>query len=171
MTVDVLIVGTGPAGLSAGLSATRAGLETTVLEAGSIGGELVDRNTIENLPDHPSVSGIELRSTLVEQFREAGGSITLGTVERVHDDYPFLVTTIDGEYRSRSVILATGGVPTPLGVPGEEAFDGHGVSSIVRRVTAAVRRRECRRRRQFGLGGDRRPLSDEPRRSRRPDRT
>ncbi|WP_265112111.1 NAD(P)/FAD-dependent oxidoreductase [Halosolutus halophilus] len=127
MMVDVLVVGAGPAGLSAGLSANRAGLETTVLEAESVGGELVNRNTIENLPGHPPVSGTELRSTFVEQFRAAGGSITLGTVERVYDDDPFRVTTTGAEYRSRSVVLATGGVPTSLGVPGEETFTGRGV--------------------------------------------
>ncbi|MFC6719843.1 NAD(P)/FAD-dependent oxidoreductase [Natrialbaceae archaeon GCM10025810] len=127
MTVDVLVVGAGPAGLSTGLSANRTGLETTVLEAESVGGELVNRNTIENLPGHLPVSGTELRSTLVEQFRAAGGLITLGTVERIHDGDPFLVTTTGGEYRSRSVVLATGGRPSPLGIPGEETYTGRGV--------------------------------------------
>ena len=130
MTADLLVVGAGPAGLSAGTFANRAGLETTVIESESIGGELVNRPSIEDLPGHRPIAGTELRSTLVERFEDAGGSITLGTVERIEtdgDDEPFRVTTSAGEGLVRAVVLATGGTPAPLGVPGEESFEGRGV--------------------------------------------
>lgn len=80
---DLLVVGSGPAGLAAGIAAGRHGLRAVLFERESVGGELVNRHTIENLPGSPETTGPELRSTLVDQLRETGGKIRLAVVEDV----------------------------------------------------------------------------------------
>jgi thioredoxin reductase (NADPH) len=130
---DLLVVGSGPAGLAAGVAAGRQGLAAVVLEADAVGGELVNRHTIEGLPGHPETTGPDLRSTLVDQLGEAGGQVRLTAVEGVRrldgaaDPAGFAVETTEGSYRARTVVVATGGRPVRLDVPGAEAYDGRGV--------------------------------------------
>jgi thioredoxin reductase (NADPH) len=127
MVYDILVVGSGAAGLATGITAGRRGLEAMLFEKESIGGELVNRHTIENVPGLSEVSGSELRSTMVEQLREYGVSITLTAVEAVRDEEPFEIVTTDGEYRGRTVVIAGGGQPVRLDVPGAEEYRGRGV--------------------------------------------
>jgi len=127
MVSDVLVVGAGPAGLSAATYACRHGYETMVLEAGSVGGELVNRHRLDDLPGLPEARGPELRGTLVEQFRDAGGSITLATVDGIDLDRPIEVSTAEGTYETESIIVATGSEPVRLDVPGEETYRDRGV--------------------------------------------
>lgn len=127
MVYDLLVVGSGPAGLAAGLAAGRRGLDVLLFEKESIGGELVNRHTIENLPGAPETSGPELRATMVDQLEPYDVSITLATVEAIRDEDPFAVATTDGEYRGRTVVVAGGGRPTQLDVPGADAYRGRGV--------------------------------------------
>jgi thioredoxin reductase (NADPH) len=126
MVYDILVVGSGPAGLATGIDAGRRGLEVMLFEKESIGGELVNRHTIE-IPGMPEASGSELRSTMVEQLRENDVSITLTAVEAIRDGDPFEVVTTDGEYRGHAVVIAGGGQPVRLDVPGAEEYSGRGV--------------------------------------------
>lgn len=126
MVYDILVIGSGPTGLATGIDAGRRGLEVMLFEKESIGGELVNRPTIE-IPGMPEVSGSELRSAMVEQLRENDVSITLTAVEAIHNDDPFEVVTTDGTYRGRTVVVAGGGQPVQLDVPGAEEYRGRGV--------------------------------------------
>lgn len=129
MTVDLLVVGSGPAGLAAGVAAGRRGLDVVIFEADSIGGELVNRHTIENFPGVPETSGTDLRSRMVEELDTYDVPMRLAAVERIDDSDPFEVATDEGTYRARTVIAANGGRPVPLDVPGAEAYEGRGVFS------------------------------------------
>lgn len=141
-TYDLVVVGSGPAGLAAGIAAGRYGLTAVVLEAESVGGELVNRHTIENLPGRPETTGPELRSTLVDQLGAVGGQVRLAAVDDIRqaddratgDGAPreqagsdFAVDTDEGTYRARAVVVATGGRPVRLDVAGAESYSGRGI--------------------------------------------
>lgn len=129
---DVVIVGAGPAGLTAGLYAGRAMLRTAVLERGAPGGELLNTEIIEDYPGFERVDGWELAQKFEEHARKFGAELHAGTtVERVHrtaqGDFE-TVTDSGVVYRSPVVILTAGGTPVKLGVPGEAEYAGKGVS-------------------------------------------
>ncbi|THE65983.1 pyridine nucleotide-disulfide oxidoreductase [Salinadaptatus halalkaliphilus] len=127
MTSDLAIIGAGPAGLTAGHVAGRAGLDAVVFEAETPGGELVNRDRIENYPGRPDVSGPELRTTLYEQFQQYDVPIVLEEVVDIRDEDPFTIATSGGEYAARAVLIACGGRASTLDVPGESAYAGRGV--------------------------------------------
>lgn len=129
MTVDIVIVGAGPAGLTVDLLAERHGLETVLLERGTIGGELVNRHRIEEFPGiSPDTPGTELRERMAEQLEDHDPDIRLTEVTAVEPDTPAVVRTADDtEYRARCVLLATGGTQKRLSVPGEAEYEGRGV--------------------------------------------
>ncbi|MFB6353323.1 MAG: NAD(P)/FAD-dependent oxidoreductase [Halobacteriales archaeon] len=125
---DVIIVGTGPAGLTAGLYAGRRGYDTLFLEKESIGGELVNRERIRHYPGFPDgVAGTEFRSALVEAVEAYDPDVTLAAVTGLEPGTPHAVQTEDGAHEARAVIVATGGEPAALGIPGEDEYDGMGV--------------------------------------------
>ncbi|WP_034384955.1 thioredoxin-disulfide reductase [Deinococcus sp. YIM 77859] len=134
---DVVIIGGGPAGLTAAIYTGRASLRTLVLEKGLPGGQIAQTEEVENYPGFPEpVSGMELAQRMVQQAEKFGARIEMDEVQavtRLDDDrehaYPFVVTGYSGIYRARSVILATGANPRRLDVPGEEHFWGKGVST------------------------------------------
>ena len=126
---DVIIIGAGPAGLSAGLYTSRARLRTLVLEKESIGGELVNRELIENYPGFgEGVQGPELGSAMAQQLMNFGAEFKCCTVAGVvsRADYQ-LVKTDDENYTCKGIIIASGSLPKKLGVPGEEEFAHRGV--------------------------------------------
>lgn len=128
---DIVIIGGGPAGLAAGLYASRARARTVVLETGLPGGQIVTTDWVENYPGHPQgMSGAELGELMLKQAEAFGAEVrTFATVEGIEPRGVDFVVSADGaEIGCKSVILATGAVPRKLNVPGEAEYTGRGVS-------------------------------------------
>lgn len=126
---DVIIIGGGPAGLTAGLYASRAKLKTILLEKGLAGGQIATTEQIENYPGFSSGAGYELTAIMEEQAKGFGLEIDMAEVTGVQLTGPEkIITTNQGEYRARAVILAPGSSSQKLNVPGEDEFTGRGVS-------------------------------------------
>ncbi len=126
---DVIIIGAGPAGLTAGLYTSRAKLNTLIIEREKFGGELLDRDLIENYPGYPNgVVGPELGSNMASQVMNYGTQIQFGEVEQIEIDEDYkIIKTAQGNYRSKALIIAGGAHPRKLGVPGEQEFADRGV--------------------------------------------
>ncbi len=128
---DVIIVGAGAAGLSAGIYTSRARLSTLILNEGSVGGQMVLTNEIANYPGVETTSGYALAGIMKKQARSFGCKIK-SNIRIVTYDLSGVEKRIrleDGtEYTARSVILAPGGKPRSLNIPGEETFKGTGIS-------------------------------------------
>ena len=130
-TLDLVIVGGGPAGLCAAMYAGRGMLRAVLLERGIPGGELLNTEKIEDYPGFTSILGPELAAKMTEHAQAFGADIRMETVEGIEraGDEGFLVTTSSGtEFRAPAVILTAGGTPTKLDVPGEQEYAGRGVS-------------------------------------------
>ncbi|MBN2201363.1 thioredoxin-disulfide reductase [bacterium] len=127
---DLIVIGGGPAGLTAGLYASRAQMKTLVLERMMTGGQAASTEWIENYPGfEQGVSGAELASKMEAQARRFGLEIATAAVTDVRtDEKPMSVVTDGGEILARSLIIATGSDPKKLNVPGEAEFRGKGVS-------------------------------------------
>lgn len=127
---DVIIVGSGLAGLTAGLFAARQGLSTLVFEANIPGGHLVSIEKIEDYPGFPDgVAGYELCPNLQRQAGDAGAEFARAEVLRIEAQDRFWgVSTDEDNHQAKAVIVATGSAPKGLGVPGEERLEGRGVS-------------------------------------------
>ncbi|MBQ9133234.1 MAG: FAD-dependent oxidoreductase [Clostridia bacterium] len=127
---DIIIVGGGPAGLTAALYALRAGKRVLVIEKGGFGGQMTYSPKIENYPGFPSISGSELADKMVDQVLAQGADVAVETVSAVipNADGTKTVTTDAGSYTAGAVILATGAKHRLLGVPNETKFVGDGIS-------------------------------------------
>ncbi len=134
--IDVLIIGAGPAGLSAAIYAERAGKHAVCLEALTVGGQIVNTPEIENYPGIKKTSGFEFSMALFEQATELGAEIIYEKAARIEekpgsdvDKSTYVVTTQSGkEFECRSVILATGAKNRHLGLAREEELLGKGIS-------------------------------------------
>ena len=126
---DIIVIGAGPAGLTAALYARRANKTVLVLEKGAFGGQITYSPKVENYPGFESLSGNELADKMVEQVLGQGAEVELETVTGIRDDGDHkTVLTEGGEYQGRAVILATGVKHRMLGLPNETDFVGRGIS-------------------------------------------
>lgn len=129
---DLVIVGAGPAGLTAALYGARALMTTVVLERGIPGGELLNTEYLENFISYPKILGSELAEKFATHAKQAGAEIhEFVTVTRVtkRADGTFETVCDNGDvYLSPAVIVTAGGTPVKLGIPGEDTFAGRGVS-------------------------------------------
>lgn len=128
---DVIILGGGPAGLTAGLYAGRGGLKTLLLEKGQDGGQIALTAELENYPGQllEGETGLSLAGRMAEQCRRFGVERAADTIQSVRLDGPVKELTGErGTYRSRAVILATGAAPRPIGCENEARFVGQGIS-------------------------------------------
>ncbi len=131
MIYDVIIIGSGPAGLAAAIYAKRAELNVIVIEkAGLSGGQIINTYEVDNYPGTPGISGFELSTKFREHADKLETKFVNGEVTdfRVEDEIK-IVTMDDGtQYKAKSVVIATGGAPRHLGVEGEDKLSGMGVS-------------------------------------------
>ena len=127
---DVIIIGSGPAGLTAGIYGRRAGLSTLVIEGNYIqGGQILNTYEVDNYPGLPGISGMDLADKMKDHMMAQGTDMLRARVTgiTVEGDVK-VVHTPKEEVRGKTVILAAGAVHRKLGVPGEEEFTGRGVS-------------------------------------------
>jgi len=128
---DLIVIGGGPAGLTAALYAARAGISPLVFTGPTPGGQVTVTERIENFPGFPDgITGMELGQRIQEQAQNFGAVLRMEGVTGVDFSvYPRQVHTSSGTYGARAVIVATGAYPRRLGVPGEAQFYGRGVST------------------------------------------
>jgi len=127
---DVLIVGGGLAGLTAGIYAARYGLHTAIIEQMMGGAQIINLEKIENFPGFPEgISGAELGPAAQEQAMDAGAEFIMAEANNVSKDGDYKVAHSDaGDYRAKTVIIAAGSSLRKMGIPGEDEFYGRGVS-------------------------------------------
>ena len=127
---DVLIVGGGVAGMTAGMYAARHGLRTAIVERMMGGASIINVDKIENFPGFPEgISGAELGPAVQEQAMNAGADFIMGEAAKITKDGEYRVVSSDsGDVRAKAVIIAAGSTLRQLGIPGEEEFFGRGVS-------------------------------------------
>lgn len=143
---DVIIVGAGPAGMTAAIYARRASKSVLVLEAKSYGGQIINTPDIENYPVEAHISGFDFATKLYEQAKGLGAEFKFEKVVGLRDENGVkTVVTTKNEYEAKTVILATGSENRKLGVEGEDALVGRGVSycatcdgAFFRKKTVAV---------------------------------
>ncbi len=126
---EVVIIGGGPAGLTAGLYTARAGLKSLLIERGAFGGQIVNAPLVENYPGFPEgISGAELGALMHQQAARYGLKTLTAEVTGVKAGRTHKVITEGGSFEAKAVIIAVGSEYRKLGVPGEETLVGHGVS-------------------------------------------
>lgn len=126
---EVIIIGGGPAGLTAGLYACRFGLKTLLIEQGAFGGQMVNTDRVENYPGFvEGISGAELGSLMYQQAEKYGLESMITDVSGLIPGPSHRVLTTDGSFEARTVIIASGAEYRKIGVTGEEEFAGRGVS-------------------------------------------
>lgn len=127
---DLIIIGAGPAGLSAAIYAARAELDYVLIEENFVnGGQIIDTYEIDNYPGLPGISGMELAEKMADHAGKLGAEVVNAAVEGLELDGPVKrVLTDEGTFEAKAVIIASGAAHSHLGVPGEETLAGHGVS-------------------------------------------
>lgn len=128
-TYDVIVIGGGPAGLSAALYAARARRRTLLIEKAGAGGQIALTSLVENYPGAPDIDGYTLSERMREQAEKSGAEVRYAEVRAIRrDDGGFVVESDEGDLHGRAIIYAAGAQYNRLGVPGEERLIGKGVS-------------------------------------------
>ena len=128
--LDIAIIGAGPAGVTAGIYAARAGLSAAVYERASVGGQIISTHLMENYPGFPEgISGIDFAENLRKQADRFGVEFRSESIKGIRQEngYRVLITD-DGEVETRALIIASGAQPRKLNVPNEDRFTGEGIS-------------------------------------------
>ena len=123
---DIIIIGAGPAGLTAALYALRANKKVLLFEAKSPGGQILNASKVESYPAIKFITGYDYSNALYEQVKEHGGEFIFDTVVKVEENKT--VYTKDNEYKAKAIIIATGAYHKKLHIEGEEDFVGKGLS-------------------------------------------
>lgn len=123
---DIIIIGAGTAGMTAGIYAARANKKTLILEGKNYGGQIINTPDIENFPALNHISGIEYATNLYNQVKELGVTYKREEVQNITEDR--VVTTNKNQYRAKAVIIATGTQNRKLGLEGEDNLVGRGIS-------------------------------------------
>lgn len=127
---DLIIIGAGPAGLSAAIYASRAELDYILIEENFVnGGQIIDTYEIDNYPGLPGLSGMDLAQRMADHAEKLGAEVVNAAVEGLNLTGPVKkVLTDEGTFEAKAVIIASGAAHSHLGVPGEETLAGRGVS-------------------------------------------
>lgn len=126
---DVIIIGAGPAGMTAAVYASRANLDTLMLERGVPGGQMADTEDIENYPGFDSILGQELSTKMFEHAKKFGAEYAYGDVKEVVDHGNYKEINAGSKtYKAKTIIITTGAEYKKLGIPGEAELTGRGVS-------------------------------------------
>ncbi len=127
---DIIIIGAGPAGLTAAIYALRAGKSALLIEAKTYGGQIVNAARIDNYPGLPGISGFEFAQKLYEQATALGARIVYETAVAIEDkgETKTVKTSAPNEYEGKAVIIATGARNKPMGLAREDKLLGRGVS-------------------------------------------
>ncbi|MFD2208339.1 thioredoxin-disulfide reductase [Virgibacillus halophilus] len=126
---DVIIAGAGPAGMTAAIYASRANMETLMIERGIPGGQMANTEDVENFPGFENILGPDLSNKMMEHAKKFGAGYAYGDIKEIidHGDYKTVVAG-KKEYKTRTLIIATGAEHKKLGIPGEDELSGRGVS-------------------------------------------
>lgn len=126
---DVIIVGAGPAGMTAAVYASRANLNTLMIERGIPGGQMADTEAIENYPGFDHILGADLSNKMFEHAKKFGAEYAYGNISKVELDGDYkIIFAGDKQYKTKALIIATGAEYKKLGIEGEEQLTGRGVS-------------------------------------------
>jgi thioredoxin reductase (NADPH) len=126
---DLIIIGGGPAGLSAAIYALRARMNIILIEKMAVGGQIALSDNIENYPGFPSLSGYELMTKFEEHAKGLGLTIVYDEIKEITDNVEYkTLKGAENNYETRSIIVAVGASPKRLGIPGEIEYTGKGVS-------------------------------------------
>jgi thioredoxin reductase (NADPH) len=126
---DVIIIGAGPAGMTAAVYTSRANLSTLMIERGVPGGQMANTEDIENYPGYESILGPDLSNKMFDHSKKFGAEYAYGDIKEIIDGREYK-TVVAGkkEYKARAIIIATGAEYKKVGVPGEQELGGRGVS-------------------------------------------
>ncbi|MCG7336221.1 thioredoxin-disulfide reductase [Sporosarcina sp. ACRSM] len=126
---DVIIIGAGPAGMTAAVYTSRANLSTLMLERGVPGGQMANTEDIENYPGFETILGPELSTKMFDHAKKFGAEYAYGDVTEVIDGKSYKTIVVGSkEYKARAIIIATGAEYKKMGIPGEDELTGRGVS-------------------------------------------
>lgn len=126
---DLIIAGAGPAGMTAALYASRANLDTLMIERGIPGGQMANTEDVENYPGYDHILGPDLSTKMFEHAKKFGAEYAYGDIKSVEDQGDFkIIHAGSKQFKTKALIIATGAQYKKLGIPGEEELGGRGVS-------------------------------------------